>query len=92
MTNQEKFVEVFGTEYKRQCSTKSWWEQEYNRHKPENEYEKFAFWVANEIFDELWDINYQAFVELACRRLVKLGIVSIENGLYAFNKGDEDED
>ena len=29
MTNQEKFLQIFGQDLKRQCSTKSWWEQEY---------------------------------------------------------------
>lgn len=29
MSNTEKFVEVFGTDLKRQYSTKSWWDQEF---------------------------------------------------------------
>ena len=29
MTNNEKFIEVFGEELQRQYVTKSWWEQEY---------------------------------------------------------------
>ena len=29
MTNAQKFVEVFGTDPKRQYSTKTWWEQEF---------------------------------------------------------------
>ena len=29
MTNQEKFLQIFGQDLKRQYSTKSWWEQEY---------------------------------------------------------------
>ena len=29
MTNAEKFVEVFGTDLKRQYATKSWWNQEF---------------------------------------------------------------
>ena len=29
MTNEEKFIEVFGKELKRKYATKSWWEQEY---------------------------------------------------------------
>ena len=29
MTNAEKFVEVFGTDLKRQYATKTWWEQEF---------------------------------------------------------------
>lgn len=29
MTNAEKFIEVFGTDLKRQYSTKTWWVQEF---------------------------------------------------------------
>lgn len=29
MTNAEKFEEIFGTDLKRQYSTKTWWEQEF---------------------------------------------------------------
>jgi hypothetical protein len=36
---------------------------------------KFAEWVAEEIFDENWELNKDAFAELACRKLSKLGIV-----------------
>ena len=34
----------------------------------------FALWVAKEIFDE-WEYNKDAFAEIACRKLNKLGIV-----------------
>lgn len=37
--------------------------------------EQFAKWVANEIFDDMWEYNKDAFAELACRKLAKLGIV-----------------
>lgn len=37
--------------------------------------EQFARWVAREIFDENWEYNKEAFAELACRKLAKLGIV-----------------
>ena len=40
---------------------------------------KFAKWVASEIFDEYWEYNKDAFAEIACRKLAKLGIVR-ENG------------
>lgn len=36
---------------------------------------QFAEWVAREIFDENWEYNKDAFAELACRKLAKLGIV-----------------
>ena len=42
---------------------------------------QFAKWVAREIFDEDWEYNKDAFAELACRKLAKLGIVRA--------KGDE---
>lgn len=42
---------------------------------------EFAEWVATEIFDENWEYNKDAFTELACRKLAKLGIVKA--------KGDE---
>ena len=35
----------------------------------------FARWVATEIFDENWEYNKEAFAEIACRKLAKLGIV-----------------
>ena len=41
----------------------------------------FAKWVASEIFDEMWEYNKDAFAEIACRKLAKLGIVRA--------KGDE---
>ena len=35
----------------------------------------FAQWVADEIFDDMWEYNKDAFAEIACRKLEKLGIV-----------------
>ncbi len=49
--------------------------------KQEPKTEQFAKWVAREIFDEMWEYNKDAFAELACRKLAKLGIVKA--------KGDE---
>lgn len=43
--------------------------------------EQFAKWVATEIFDDMWEYNKDAFAEIACRKLEKLGIVRA--------KGDE---
>ena len=42
-------------------------------------YKEFAKWVAREIFDDMWEYNKDAFAEVACRKLAKLGIVR-ENG------------
>ena len=47
----------------------------------EQEPNDFARWVAREIFDDEWEYNKDAFVEIACRKLEKLGIVRA--------KGDE---
>lgn len=38
-------------------------------------YKAFAEWVTDEIFDEMWAYNKDAFAEVACRKLVKLGLV-----------------
>ena len=45
------------------------------------EMEQFAKWVATDIFDDMWEYNKDAFAEIACRKLAKLGIVRA--------KGDE---
>ena len=36
---------------------------------------QFAKWVATEIFDDMWEYNKDAFAEIACRKLAKIGIV-----------------
>ena len=41
-----------------------------------NNYVGFANWVAECIFDEELELDFDAFAELACRKLEKLGIVS----------------
>ena len=43
--------------------------------KPKTDYKAFAEWVAREIFDDMWEYNNDAFAEIACRKLAKLGIV-----------------
>ncbi|MCI6677472.1 MAG: hypothetical protein MSG78_11395 [Clostridiales bacterium] len=43
--------------------------------------EQFAKWVAEEIFDDMWEYKKDSFAEIACRKLAKLGIVRA--------KGDE---
>ena len=48
---------------------------------PSAESYDFAKWVASEIFDDMWEYNKDAFAEIACRKLAKLGIVRA--------KGDE---
>ena len=47
--------------------------------------EDFARWVAEEVIDEeLWTYNYLAFAELACRKLVQLGIMQESDGEYTY--------
>ena len=49
------------------------------------DYKAFCEWVASEIIDEeLWELNYGAFAELACRKLNKLGIVKTEGDKWVY--------
>lgn len=43
--------------------------------RPQEQTGQFAEWVAREIFDDMWEYNKDAFAEIACRKLAKLGIV-----------------
>ena len=50
----------------------------------------FSEFVAHELFDDEWEFNSNhAFIELACRRLVKLGLVKNENGRYSLIDSDD---
>lgn len=49
----------------------------------EQTYTDFITWLLDEVWDEdLWEINWEAFPELLCRKLVKLGYVKEQDGLY----------
>ena len=48
----------------------------------------FALWVATEIFDEMWEYNADAFAEIACRKLEKLGIVQKNGNEWELKVGD----
>lgn len=50
-------------------------------------YEQFAEWVAKEIFDENLEMSFDAFAELACRKLEKLGIVKANGNMWELIKG-----
>ena len=53
---------------------------------------KFAQWVADEIIDEeLWELNYGAFAEIACRKLKKLGIVQVKDDKWELVESQESE-
>lgn len=44
---------------------------------------EFISWLLDEIWDdELWELNYRAFPELLCRKLVKCGYLKEEGGRY----------
>lgn len=43
---------------------------------------QFAEWVATEIFDDMWEYNKDAFAEIACRKLAKLGIVKAKGDVW----------
>ncbi len=51
----------------------------------------FAKWVATEIFDENWEYNKDAFAELACRKLAKLGIVRAKGDEWELVEPQESE-
>ena len=49
----------------------------------------FADWVASEVCREDFIDDADSFAEVACRKLVKLGIIKLVNNQYCYeNKGD----
>lgn len=58
---------------------------------PNTNYKAFAEWVANEIFTEDWDLNKDAFAEIACRKLNKLGIVASDGNVWKLKESEEQE-
>jgi hypothetical protein len=52
--------------------------------------QKFAEWVADEIFDEEWENNKDSFAEIACRKLEKLGLVRQEDNEWIKESSDAD--
>jgi hypothetical protein len=58
----------------------------------ESKTEQFAKWVAKEIFDDNWEYNKESFVELACRKLAKLGMVIRMDDEWELVKPQESED
>ena len=44
---------------------------------------EFISWLLDEVWDEeMWELNYKAFPELLCRRLVRAGWLKEEDGKY----------
>ena len=58
---------------------------------PTTDNKAFAEWVAEEIFDENWEYNKDAFAELACRKLAKLGIVRAKGDEWELVEPQESE-
>lgn len=54
--------------------------------------EQFAKWVAAEIFDDMWEYNKDAFAEIACRKLAKLGIVRAKGDEWELVESQESEE
>lgn len=55
--------------------------------------EDFAKWVAVEVIDEeLWTYNHLAFAEIACRKLVRLGIMQESDGEYTYEVLEDGND
>lgn len=54
--------------------------------------EQFAKWVAREIFDENWEYNKDAFAELACRKLAKLGIIRANGDKWELLESQKSEE
>ena len=53
--------------------------------------EQFAKWVAEEIFDNMWEYNKESFAEIACRKLAKLGIVRAKGDEWELVEPQESE-
>lgn len=50
----------------------------------------FAHYVADKVTrsDEDWEDYHEAFTEVACRKLVKLGVISIEDDMYVYRRDE----
>lgn len=57
--------------------------------RPQGEWIEFAQFVAKEVLDEWFEDNAGAFAEIACRKLVKLGMVEVDGDVYRMKGGVE---
>lgn len=50
----------------------------------------FAHYVADKVTmsDEDWEDYHEAFTEVACRKLVKLGVISVEDDMYVYERDE----
>lgn len=53
----------------------------------------FVHYVANKVTmsDEDWEDYHEAFTEVACRKLVKLGVISVEDDMYVYRRDEPQE-
>lgn len=66
--------------------------EDFSKRNEKSEAEQFAEWVAEEIFSELWEYNKDAFAEIACRKLEKLGIVKTNGDKWELIDPQESEE
>lgn len=64
----------------------------YNDTPKKQDLDDFARWVASEIFDDMWEYNKDAFAEIACRKLAKLGVVRATGDEWELVESQESED
>ena len=57
--------------------------------RPQGEWIEFARWVAKEVLDNYFEESSGAFAEIACRKLVKLGLVEVNDNVYKMKGGTE---
>lgn len=57
---------------------------------PQDEWVEFARWVAKEVLDNYFEESSGAFAEIACRKLVKLGLVEVKDNVYKRKGGAEE--
>ena len=55
----------------------------------QDKWEEFARWVAKEVLDNYFEESSGAFAEIACRKLVKLGLVEVKDNVYKMKGGTE---
>jgi len=50
----------------------------------------FAYYVADKVTmsDEDWEDYHEAFTEVACRKLAKLGVISIKDDMYVYKRDE----
>lgn len=49
-------------------------------------YEKFFGWLAKAVFEEEFEENPEAYIEVICRYLVKFGYLKLEDNNYKLIK------